>query len=254
MYIFKKTLYIIGIPIGSIYDFTQRAIFILKNVNIIATEDSRKSGILLNFLNIKNKTVPLNSYNELSISKKLIEAIINNYSIAFISDSGTPLINDPGFYLIQLAYKNNIKVIPIPGISSITTALSISIIKSENLTFYGFMPKKQTQKKSILTLIKNEIKNAIFFETSDRIINTLLNIQHILQPNRQILIFKNLTKKFEMYFFFDVILIKKFINIINKNKKGEFVILINGTKKNYSNNALCKKIYINKNNFFKHLL
>ncbi len=254
MHIFKKSLYIIGIPIGSIYDFTQRAIFILKNVNIIATEDSRKSGLLLNFLNIKNKIIPLNSYNELSISKKLIEAIINNYSIAFISDSGTPLINDPGFYLIQLAYKNNIKIIPIPGISSITTALSISMIKPDDFIFYGFMSKKHIQKKSKLMLIKYETKNVVFFETSDRLINTLLSIQDILQPNRKILILKNLTKKFEMYFFFEIILLKKIINKINRYKKGEFVIIIDGIKRNTDINVILQKKNTRKNNFYKNLI
>ncbi|HIH2763117.1 MAG TPA: 16S rRNA (cytidine(1402)-2'-O)-methyltransferase [Candidatus Azoamicus sp.] len=253
MHIFKKSLYIIGIPIGSIYDFTQRAIFILKNVNIIATEDSRKSGLLLNFLNIKNKIISLNSYNELSISKKLIEAIINNSSLAFISDSGTPLINDPGFYLIKLAYKNNIKIIPVPGISAITTALSISIIKSNNFIFYGFMPKKNIQKKLKLNLIKYEIKNIIFFETSDRLINTLFNIQTSLQPNRQILILKNLTKKFEMYLTFELVLLKKIIKKINNNKKGEFVIIIDGVKKvHIEKNSI--NINKNKNNFYTHLL
>lgn len=201
MYIFKKSLYIIGIPIGNIYDFTQRAVFILKNVNIIATEDSKKSGILLRFLNIRNKIITLNSYNELSISKKLIELLKKNFSIAFISDSGTPLIKDPGFYLVKLAYKNNIKIIPIPGISSITTALSISIIKPNDFTFYGFIPKNHTQKKSKLLLIKNENKNTIFFETSSRLIHTLTYIKEIIQPNRKILILKNLTKNFEMCFF-----------------------------------------------------
>lgn len=254
MYIFKKSLYIIGIPIGNIYDFTQRAIFILKNVNIIATEDSRKSGILLNFLNIKNKIVSLNSYNELSVSKKLIETIINNYSIAFISDSGTPLINDPGFYLIKLAYKNNIKVIPIPGISSITTALSISIIKPDNFIFLGFMPKKHIYKKSKLNLIKNEIKNVIFFETTDRLINTLFNIQNTLQQNRKILILKNLTKRFEIYFYFEIILIKKIIKKLNKYKKGEFVIIIDGIKNNIINNKKIINKKSNRNNFYKNLL
>lgn len=250
MYILKKSLYIIGIPIGNIYDFTQRAIFILKNVNIIATEDSRKSGILLNFLNIKNKIMSLNSYNELSISKKLIEAIRNEQSIAFISDSGTPLINDPGFFLIKLAYKNNIKIIPIPGISSVTTALSISEIKSDEFIFYGFIPKKQIQKKTKLILIRYETKNVIFFETSERLIHTLLSMQSILQPNRKILILKNLTKKFEMYFFFEIISLKKIISKINKHKKGEFVIIIDGTKKK-TNTILKKNTY---NNFYKNLL
>ncbi|HIH2763431.1 MAG TPA: 16S rRNA (cytidine(1402)-2'-O)-methyltransferase [Candidatus Azoamicus sp.] len=209
---------------------------------------------MLKFLNIKNKIITLNSYNELSISKKLIEAIINNYSVAFISDSGTPLINDPGYYLINLAYKNNIKIIPIPGTSSIITALSISIIKPDNFIFYGFMPKKNIQKKSKLSLIKVKQKY-YFFETPDRLINTLFNIQHILQPNRKILILKNLTKKFETYFIFEVILIKKIIKKINKYKKGEFILIINGTNDYKTESFFFKKNFSSKKKkFYKNLI
>lgn len=245
MYKFKKSLYIIGIPIGNIYDFSQRAIFILKNVNIIATEDSRKCGKILNFLNIKNKIVSLNDINEISISKKLIDEIKKNSSVAFISDSGTPLISDPGFYLIDLAYKNQIEIIPIPGISSITTALSISIIKSNDFIFHGFLPKNNIQKIYAIKNYLEEVKNIIFFETTERLINTLFIIQNIIQNNRQILIFKNLTKKFEMYISFEIIFLKSFIKNITNFKKGELIIILSGKNNiyNITTSPYAKKIY-----------
>ena len=143
MYFFKKVLYVVGIPIGNIFDFSQRAIFILKNVDIVATEDSRKAGLLLKFLNIKSKMISFNSYNEIALSNFLLYCIKNNISIALISDSGTPLLSDPGFFLIDLFYKNNIKIIAIPGISSLSTVLSISIFNIYNFIFEGFLPKKK---------------------------------------------------------------------------------------------------------------
>jgi 16S rRNA (cytidine1402-2'-O)-methyltransferase len=145
-----KIIYIIGVPIGNIFDFTQRAIFILKKSDIIATEDSRKIGLILNFLKIKNKILSINKYNELSMSNIIINYAKNGKNIALISDSGTPLINDPGFFLINHANKNNIKIVPIPGISALTTALSISSIKIQNFNFQGFMPKDVKNKKKIL--------------------------------------------------------------------------------------------------------
>ncbi len=121
----NKTLYIVSTPIGNIFDFSQRAIFILKNVDIIATEDSRKIGLLLKFLNIKCKLLSLNNYNEITSTYLIINYINNKKKIALISDAGTPLINDPGFFLINYAYKNKIKIKSIPGVSSLTTILTI---------------------------------------------------------------------------------------------------------------------------------
>lgn len=241
----KKYLYIIGVPIGNIYDFSQRAIFILKNVNIIATEDSRKSGLILNYLNINNKIISLNKYNEISISKNIIEKIKKKLSVALISDAGTPLINDPGFYLIELAFKNNIKVIPIPGISSITTALSISSIKIKNFIFNGFIPKKLIQKKSKIKEVKYEKKILMFFETSERLINTIIIMQKTIQQNRKILILKDLTKNFERYILFENLNLKSIIKNIYKFKKGEIIILING--KNIKKEKNIKKGYKNIN-------
>ena len=239
-------LYIVGIPIGNIFDFSQRALFILKNVDIIATEDSRKAGILLKFLNIKNKLISLNIHNEISVSYFLLKNIKNGLSIALISDSGTPLINDPGFFLIKLFCKNNIKISPIPGISSITTTLSISTLDTNKFIFSGFLPKNIIYKKNYLKQFLFEKRTVIFFEVSNRLHNTLLIMHELYFKNRKLLIASNLTKLYENIDSFEL---KNLHIYLKKNKcslNGEIVILLNGyIKYNHLNEKNKKYILIN---------
>lgn len=231
MIFLKNVLYSVGVPIGNIFDFSQRAIFILKNVDIIATEDSRKTGFLLKFLNIKTKLISLRSENEFLVSKFLINKITNGASVAFVSDSGTPLISDPGFFLLDCAYKNNIKVIPVPGISAFLTALSISSFDIENFIFEGFLPKKKSYKEIFLRQFLYEKKLVILFESSKRLLETLCLMSYIFEPNRKIFIGKELTKKFESFLIFEI---NKAHDLIKCEPdffcKGEYVLLLDGVK------------------------
>jgi 16S rRNA (cytidine1402-2'-O)-methyltransferase len=225
----KKILYIVGIPIGNFFDFSQRAIFILKKSDIVLSEDSKKTNFILKFLNIKNKIISLNIYNEKQLCKYVIQYINLGLSMALLSDSGTPRLNDPGDLLIEEAYNNNIIVKSIPGVSSLTSIISICKFNFKSFIFNGFFPKKLNDKIIFLYKIILETKCVIFFETSKRIIKTLLLIYKILPNNREIFIAKNLTKKFEENFHFKIFDIYKFLT---KNyfllSKGEFIIIING--------------------------
>lgn len=231
MIFLKNALYSIGVPIGNIFDFSQRAIFILKNVDIIATEDSRKTGFLLKFLNIKTKLISLRAGNEFLLSNFLINKIKDGASVAFVSDSGTPLISDPGFFLLDCAYKNNIKVIPVPGISAFLTALSISSFDIESFVFEGFVPKKKIYKEIFLRQFLYEKKVVILFESSKRLLDTLYLMSYIFEPNRKVFIGKELTKKFESFLIVEINKIHELVK--NQSEffcKGEYVILLDGVK------------------------
>lgn len=231
MIFLKNVLYSVGVPIGNIFDFSQRAIFILKNVNIIATEDSRKTGFLLKFLNIKTKLISLRSCNELLLSKFLIDKIKAGGSVAFVSDSGTPLISDPGFFLLDCAYKNSVTVVPVPGISAFLTALSVSSFNIENFIFEGFLPKKKLYKEIFLKQFLYEKRIVVLFESSKRLLNTLLLMSTIFESKRKVFIGKELTKKFESFLIFDINQVNDFLKTESKFfYKGEYVLLLDGAK------------------------
>ncbi len=213
-------LYLVSTPIGNMEDITLRAINTLKEVDLIAAEDTRRTGILLKKLDIKNKMISFNDHNKERRLPHLIEHLKHN-TLAVVSDCGTPSINDPGFNIVREAIKHNIAVIPIPGPSSILAALVASGLPTDSFTFYGFVPKKTKARIDFLKNIKTE--TAICFESPHRIIKTVTALQNTL-PDAKICIARELTKKFEE-------LIRgtpeEIQNLIQKKPlKGEIVLLI----------------------------
>lgn len=246
MIFLKKSLYIVGIPIGNIFDFSQRAIFVLKNVNIIATEDSRKTGFLLKFLNIRTKLISLRICNEFFLSQILIDKIKSGISIAFVSDSGTPLISDPGFFLLQSAYKNRIRVIPIPGISSFLTALSISSLFVDHFIFEGFLPKNRVYKEIFFKQFLYEKRSVIFFESARRLLDTLVIMKNVFIYSRKIFICKDLTKRFEFFLHFDFCDLDAIVKCnYTFFDKGEFVLLLGGVHVDVSSSLDVFSTFIN---------
>lgn len=228
MFFFNKVLYVVGLPIGNIFDFSCRSIFILKNVDFIVAEDSRKIGFLTKFFFFKNKIVVLNPFNEKHITNDIIYKINNGFSAALVSDCGTPCLSDPGNFFINEAYLNKIKIIPIPGASVLSTVLSLCKFNTSKFLFEGFLPKKKIYKEIIFKKLFYEDKTCIFFVSSIELLESLLLMKSIFLHDREIFIAKDLTKKFEFTFYFnlnnfdfnDLILDKFFF-------KGEFVILLN---------------------------
>jgi len=220
-------LYIISTPIGNLKDITLRAIETLKALDLILAEDTRRTSILLNHYNIKHKQLTsFNDNNKEKTTPKIITELKNNKSIGLVSDSGTPGISDPGFYLIRESIKNNIKVIPIPGPTASITALTASGFPTDEFTFYGFIPKKEKAKKDFFNKIKNSNKTTIIYESPYRLVKTLKAMSEIM-PNKKICIARELTKKFEE-------LIRGttkevYHKLKEKNIKGEITIIINKT-------------------------
>lgn len=218
-------LYICGTPIGNLDDITMRSLKTLRKVELIAAEDTRHTKKLLNHYHIEKL---LTSYHEFNKKKKadvILEYLKNGQDVALVSDAGMPGICDPGFQIINLAIDNNITVVPIPGVSALTTALVISGFEMSSFIFEGFVPKKKTEREHFFSRLKKEKRTIIFYESPNRIKDTLDIMKKII-GDRRIVITRELTKKFEEvkrgY-------LSEIINeVYTRNIKGELTVVLEG--------------------------
>jgi 16S rRNA (cytidine1402-2'-O)-methyltransferase len=224
MTVFMNTLYVIATPIGNLEDISLRALRILKEVDLIATEDTRKTKRLLNHYQI---TTPMTSYYEHNKMTKLnyIISKIEAGDVALVSEAGMPGISDPGYELVVTALKNNIKVVPIPGASAVTTALSVSGLATDRFTFLGFLAARTAARKHILVSVANEPGTLIILEAPHRLKASLKDILEIL-GERRVAVCRELTKMYEEIFHGTISqAIEHFAA-----PKGEFTLVIEGKK------------------------
>jgi 16S rRNA (cytidine1402-2'-O)-methyltransferase len=221
--IYENALYIVATPIGNMHDITYRAVNILKNCDIILCENPKNSIKLLKFYEINNVTISnYNDYSNQNHREKILSLVKNN-KIALISDAGTPLISDPGYKLIDYLRQNNIKIIPIPGASSLTSAICASGIACDNFKFLGFLPKSKNKR---IELINKNINNTfIFFESPKSILKTLKEIEQI-SPIRKCCIAREITKIYEEIYTDQISEIITRIENNNIKAKGEFVVIL----------------------------
>ncbi|MBT5503481.1 16S rRNA (cytidine(1402)-2'-O)-methyltransferase [Candidatus Falkowbacteria bacterium] len=213
-------IYIVGTPIGNLQDMTLRAIEVLKNVDVILCEDTRQTRKLVEKFELKKKLISLHQHS----SEEKIERLIAEYEdIAYVSDAGTPGISDPGGKLVQLAIEAGYEVCPIPGPSAVASALSISGYPTDKFLFLGFMPRKGQQKT--LDLMKNSKYTVCFYESPHRIIKTLEKLKTELEEDRQIVVARELTKKFETIYRGTAEEILEQVK-----EKGEFTVVISPKK------------------------
>ena len=225
-------LYVVATPIGNINDITYRAVEVLSNSHIIATENTKHSKRLLNFYGINTKLISYHKHNEALRCEYLINLLLEGKNISLISDAGTPSISDPGDYIIASAHKMNINVSPIPGASSLTAAISVSGFASKDFKFVGFLPKKTNQKINILK--KSKSYSLIFFESPNRILATLNDLERIYTGEKKIMLAREITKVYEDINYDSIK--NQLHNLLQNEKeklKGEFVIVI---PKNEENN------------------
>ena len=216
-------LFIVSTPIGNLKDITFRADKVLKEADLIACEDTRHSRILLDKYGIKTPTVSYHQYSRLQKIDYLISQLKLGKNIALITDSGTPGISDPGSYLIQKALEDKIEAVSIPGPVAFVATLSISGFPINEFLYLGFLPKKKGR-QTLLGKLKNEKRTIVFYESPYRIIKTLEELRSIL-GNREVIVARELTKKFEEVYR------GKISEVLNKIKpKGEFVVVIKERK------------------------
>ena len=224
-------LYIVATPIGNINDITYRAIEILQQVDLIAAEDTRHSGKLLSHYQIKKPMFPLHDHNERERSNVLIEKIKSGQSIALISDAGTPLINDPGYHLVNECRQLGVDVVPVPGPSAVITALSAAGLPTDRFSYEGFLPVKEKGKKDKLNTLIEEPRTMVFYESPRRIVDTIEQIIKVLGPDRKLVIARELTKTFESFYSLPAGEMLDFLNQDTNHCRGEFVLMVAGATK-----------------------
>ena len=215
-------LFVVGTPIGNLEDVTLRAISTLQSVDIILAEDTRNSKKLLDAHKIETKMISYHEHSNDKEIKKIIDLLLEGKDLALISDAGTPTISDPGYGLIRDCIKHDIVIVPIPGVSAITAAMSVSGLPSDSFTFVGFLPQKKGRLKKIEQL-KNIENTVILFESPYRLEKTLNQLLEHL-GNRSVVVGRELTKLYE-----EVIRgnLSEVIKYFSKSKvKGEIVIMI----------------------------
>jgi 16S rRNA (cytidine1402-2'-O)-methyltransferase len=193
----RGILYIVATPIGNLEDVTLRAIRILKEVGLIAAEDTRRTRKLLNAYGIQTPLMSLHDQNEQKRSVSLVARMIEGVNVAYVSDAGTPGISDPGYLLINEAIRHGIHVVPVPGVSAAITALSISGLPMDQFIFTAFLPAKASARRQFLSSIRDEPRTLVVYESPRRLPATLQDMESILGRDRPIVIAREMTKAFE---------------------------------------------------------
>jgi len=192
------TLFIVATPIGNLEDITQRALRILREVDLIACEDTRHTRKLLNHFGIGTATISYHEHNEQDRAEELCELLESGKNVALVSDAGTPLISDPGFRIVKTAAEREISVVPIPGVSAVTTALSASGITTDQFLFAGFLPARTGARRAKLNQLRETPATLVFYEAPHRIKATLTDAMEVL-GNREAVIARELTKLHEEF-------------------------------------------------------
>ncbi len=231
------TLYIVATPIGNLADMTQRAISVLREVNLIAAEDTRHSRTLLQHYQINTPMISLHEFNEAKRMTELLNRLLQGENIALISDAGTPLISDPGYVLVQSAREAKITVTPIPGCCAAIAALSGAGLPTDSFLFVGFLPSKTGERKHRLASLQDQLTTLIFYEAPHRIAALLQDIKLVLGTERRVVLAKELTKTFETFFAGTATEALDWLQADPYHQKGEFVVLVHGAVASPEKNA-----------------
>ena len=231
-------LYIVATPIGNLQDITQRALDTFAQVDLIAAEDTRHSGLLLSHYGIKKPFFALHDHNEQEKAHILVGKLKQGSNIALISDAGTPLISDPGFHLVRQCREAGIRVVPLPGACAAITALCASGIASDRFCFEGFLPAKSKARKDKLENIAEEDRTLIFYESTHRILDTLEDMQSVLGDDRYIVLAREITKTWETITGNTIKNLREWLLEDPNRTKGEMVLIVEGKPKSDNNDEI----------------
>jgi len=193
------SLYLVGTPIGNLEDITLRALRVLKEVDVIACEDTRQTQKLLNHYAIATRTTSYHEHNEMTRSAELVKEMQEGASVALVTDAGMPGISDPGYRLIMLAIRHQVPVVPVPGASAFLAALVASGLPTDSFRFSGFLPAKRGERRTALEAVKSSPRTQVFYEAPHRIVETLADVVEVLGADRHVVIAREVTKLHEEF-------------------------------------------------------
>ena len=228
--ILAKTLYIVPTPIGNLGDITQRALSVLQSVDLIAAEDTRHTGLLLQHFAINARLFALHDHNEQQKAETLLAKLQEGQSIALVSDAGTPLINDPGYHLVRTCREAGIRVVPLPGPCAAIAALSAAGLPSDRFCYEGFLPAKSKGRCDALKAIEQEPRTLIFYESTHRLLDSLQDIGTVLGESRYVVLARELTKTWESIYGAPVGELLTWVKEDENRRKGEMVLIVEGFK------------------------
>jgi 16S rRNA (cytidine1402-2'-O)-methyltransferase len=221
-------LYVVATPIGNLADFSQRAIEVLRQVDLIAAEDTRHISVLLQHYGIVNKLISLHQHNEEKAAPELVEKLKAGMSIALVSDAGTPLLSDPGMPLVKLAKDSGITVHPIPGACAVIAALSAAGLPVSRFCFEGFLPRTSSARKNFFTERLHLEATWVFYESCHRILATFEDMAEILPLDRQVVVAREITKLHETIVKDSLQNLLALIRADSNMQRGEFVVIVDG--------------------------
>jgi 16S rRNA (cytidine1402-2'-O)-methyltransferase len=224
----KGSIYVVATPLGHLGDITFRAIEILKSVDLVAAEDTRKTQGLLSHYGIRRPLVSLHGHNEAGRSSEIIQRCLDGQNIALVSDAGTPLISDPGQYLIAEASQVGLTIVPIPGPCAAIAALSVSGLDTSRFIFEGFLPARKSRREKRLQSLSSVTETMVFYESKHRFLTFMQELCDYFGNDREAVIGRELTKQFEQVKKASLKAIHDYFSQHSEHLKGEFVVIVSG--------------------------
>ncbi|WP_436894105.1 16S rRNA (cytidine(1402)-2'-O)-methyltransferase [Siccibacter turicensis] len=223
-------LYIVPTPIGNLGDITQRALDVLQSVDLIAAEDTRHTGLLLQHFAITARLFALHDHNEQQKAQTLLAKLQDGLNIALVSDAGTPLINDPGYHLVRTCREAGVQVVPLPGPCAAIAALSAAGLPSDRFCYEGFLPAKSKGRRDTLRALEQEPRTLIFYESTHRLLESLEDICSELGESRYVVLAREITKTWESIHGAPIGELLAWVKEDDNRRKGEMVLIVEGFK------------------------
>lgn len=224
----EAVLYVVATPIGNLADISERALKVLRSVDLIAAEDTRHTRQLLMHFVINKPLFSVHDHNEHQRVEKVLQELANGQSIALVSDAGTPLISDPGFVVVQAVRKAGYPVVPVPGACAMVAALSAAGLPTDRFCFEGFLPAKSSGRKKQLKTVIKETRTLVFYESPHRVLDSLKDMAEVLGDEREITLARELTKTFETFLTGSLAEVIQQVEQDANQQRGEFVLVVAG--------------------------
>ena len=221
-------LYVVATPIGNLQDLSPRAMQVLRDVAVIAAEDTRHSKKLLTHFGIGTALLSLHEHNERDVTGSVLKKLSAGMDIALVSDAGTPLISDPGFHLVRAARQAGVRVVPVPGPAALVAALSVAGLPTDRFCFEGFLSSKQSARRQRLQALADHRATLVFYESSHRILASIADMADIFGGDREATLARELTKTFETVLSDSLASLLVQLQADSQQQKGEFVVMVHG--------------------------